>query len=148
MQSLGIPAIWGWLGLAMLLIALEVLVAPGSYLLWIGLAALAMAGVMAIVPLSTGMEVAAFGALALLCGMIGWRVYGARTKDDAARDLHDLGGSLIGGEYMLVQPIADGIGQARVGDSVWRVSGPDMPAGAKVRVKRIDGSTLVVEPVP
>ncbi len=34
----------------------------------------------------------------------------------------------------------------RVGDSVWLVSGPDLPAGAPVRVTGQDGVLLLVEP--
>jgi membrane protein implicated in regulation of membrane protease activity len=33
----------------------------------------------------------------------------------------------------------------RVDDSSWRVVGPDAPAGASVRVVRVEGATLVVE---
>jgi membrane protein implicated in regulation of membrane protease activity len=33
----------------------------------------------------------------------------------------------------------------RVGDSSWRLVGPDAPAGASVRVVRVEGGTLVVE---
>ncbi len=42
MIFLGLPAIPGWIGLGLALIAIEVLVAPGSYLLWVGVAAMAM----------------------------------------------------------------------------------------------------------
>ena len=46
---------------------------------------------------------------------------------------------------MLDTPIAGGQGRIRVDDSVWRITGPDAPAGASVRVVRVDGATLVVE---
>jgi membrane protein implicated in regulation of membrane protease activity len=146
MIFLGIPPLWGWLGFGLALIALEVVVAPGSYLLWIGLAALAMAGITFILPFTAGTEAALFGLLALGSGLLGWKVYGARTKGDAASDLHDLGGSLIGREFVLAQPIANGAGQVRVGDTVWRATGADRAAGEKVRVLRVDGATLIVEP--
>ena len=38
-----------------------------------------------------------------------------------------------------------GEGRIRVDDSSWRVTGPNQPAGAAVRVVRVDGATLVVE---
>ena len=38
-----------------------------------------------------------------------------------------------------------GEGRIRVDDSSWRVTGADRFAGAKVRVVRIEGSTLVVD---
>jgi membrane protein implicated in regulation of membrane protease activity len=47
--------------------------------------------------------------------------------------------------FTLDQPISGGEGRVRVGDSFWRVTGADAPAGAAVRVVRLDGATLVVE---
>jgi inner membrane protein len=35
----------------------------------------------------------------------------------------------------------------RIGDTVWRVSGPDAPAGSRVKVTSTDGPTLFVEQV-
>lgn len=142
---LGIPGPWSWLGLGLALIALEVLVAPGSYLLWIGLAALSMAGAFFLTPMSAGGEIALFGVLSLAFGLIGWKVYGARVAHDAASDLHDPAVTMPGRVLVLTAPIIDGIGQVRIDDTVWRVSGADMPEGAKVKVRALDGSTLVVE---
>lgn len=146
MILLGFPPVWGWLGLGLVLIGLEVLAAPGTYLLFIGIAALIMAGVNALVTLGAATELMVFGVLALICGLVGWRVYGARVENDAARDLHDPAVTMVGRILTLSAPIAEGIGQVRMDDTVWRVSGPDLPAGAKVRVKALDGATLLVEP--
>ncbi len=145
MSLLGLPPLWGWLGLGLALIAAEVVIAPGTYLLWIGLAALAMALITSIATLSLGTELALFGALALGSAMAGWVIYGRRAVNDAAQDLHDLSRTLRGQVVMLATAIENGAGQARVGDSVWRVNGPDLPAGAKVRILSVDGATLVVE---
>lgn len=146
MILLGFPPVWGWLGLGLVLIGLEVLAAPGTYMLFIGIAALIMAGVNALVTLGSATELLVFGVLALICGLIGWRVYGARVENDAARDLHDPAVTMVGRILTLSAPIAEGVGQARMDDTVWRVSGPDLPAGAKVRVKALDGATLLVDP--
>lgn len=147
MILLGLPVFWGWLGFGLALIAIEALAAPGTYLLWIGIAALIMALMSTIVSLSGGMELAVFGALALACGLIGWRIYGARVENDAARELHDPAVSFVGRVFFLSEPIVSGIGQVRVDDTVWRVSGPELPLGTSVRVKGLDGSTLIVEPI-
>jgi membrane protein implicated in regulation of membrane protease activity len=40
----------------------------------------------------------------------------------------------------------DGSGTVRIDDSILRVSGPDCPAGSRVKVARADAATLVVEP--
>ena len=146
MILLGFPPVWGWLGLGLVLIGLEVHAAPGTYMLFIGIAALIMAGVNTLVTLGAATELMVFGVLALICGFIGWRVYGARVENDAARDLHDPAVTMVGRILTLSAPIAEGVGQARMDDTVWRVSGPDLPAGAKVRVKALDGATLLVDP--
>lgn len=146
MMILGFPVFWGWLGFGLALIALEVLAAPGTYLLWIGIAALMMAALSTLVTFSAGVELAVFGLLSLASGLIGWKIYGARSKDnDAARDLHDPATTFIGRKLVLTAAISGGIGQAKVEDSVWRVAGPDLPAGTLVRVVGLDGATLVVE---
>ncbi len=145
MSLLGLPIFWGWLGFGLVLIAFEVLAAPGTYLLWIGLAALMMALISTFTTLSVAVELTLFGALALGSAFIGWRIYGARVENDAARDLHDPAVTFVGKVFTLSGAIVNGIGQVRVDDSVWRVSGPELPAGTAVRVKELDGSTLVVE---
>ena len=143
---LGIPGPLGWLGLGIILIALEVLLAPGSYLLWIGLAALAMSAAAVVISMTAGNELVLFGVLALGFGLLGWKVYGSRVENDAARDLHDPAVTLAGRVLVLSAPIENGIGMVRIDDTVWRVSGTDMAAGTRVKVKSLDGSTLIVEP--
>ncbi len=145
MSLLGLPPVWGWLGLGLALITAEVVIAPGTYMLWIGLAALVMALIAALASLTPGVELALFGALALASAMAGRMVYGRRAVNDAAQDLHDLSRTLQGQVVLLATAIENGSGQARVGDSVWRVNGPDLPAGARVRILSVDGATLVVE---
>ena len=45
------------------------------------------------------------------------------------------------------EPIENGFGKVRVGDSLWRDTGGDAAAGTRVRVTGVDGVVLVVEPV-
>jgi len=145
---LGIPA-WGWIGLALVLIALEMLVAPGSYLVWVGLAALVMGGLTALIAFDWAVELVVFALLSLGISLIGWRFYGSRSKfGEEARALNDIGEAMVGREIVLAAPIAAGFGQARVDDSFWRVAGPELPVGARVRVVAIDGATLIVEALP
>jgi hypothetical protein len=146
MSLLGLPIVWGWLGLALLLIVTEMALAPGSYLLWIGLAALGMAAIASVTTLSISAELTLFGVLALASGVLGWVVYGRRAVDDAAQELHDPARTLLGKVVIIATAIENGIGQAQIGDSVWRVSGPDMEAGSKARIVSVDGATLVVVP--
>ena len=53
--------------------------------------------------------------------------------------------ALVGRVFTLEKPIVDGVGTVRIDDTVWRVSGPDCPAGSRVKVVRADGASLAVE---
>ena len=147
MLFFGLPPLWGWLGLGLVLMALEALIAPGSYLIWIGLAAFLMAGLSTLMTFGWGSELVVFGILCLLCAWIGWRIYRSRDTHQDSEELNNPSLHLIGRVVTLSTPIENGIGQARVDDSFWRVSGTDLPMGSSVRVMALDGTTLVVEKV-
>ncbi len=46
---------------------------------------------------------------------------------------------------MIDEPIKDGFGRVALGDTVWRIAGPDLAAGQKVRIVGADGAVLKVE---
>jgi len=48
---------------------------------------------------------------------------------------------------VLDHPIQEGRGRIRLDDTVWRVSGPDLPAGSRVKVVSVHGTELHVEAV-
>ena len=52
--------------------------------------------------------------------------------------------ALIGREFTLERPIVDGTGTVRIDDTIWRVAGPDAPAGSRVKVVQADGASLTV----
>jgi hypothetical protein len=54
--------------------------------------------------------------------------------------------AFVGRVFTLEKPIVDGTGTVGIDDTVWRVSGPDTPAGSRVKVIRVDGAALYVEP--
>lgn len=139
--------IWGWLALGFGLIAVEMLVLPGGFPLWIGIAALAMAGVVSVFTLSWQVELVIFGLLAVLASVIAWKLHYRPGRVDAADGMHDRVDQLVGREYSLDEAIEDGIGRIRVDDTVWRVSGQNMAVGTKVRITGVDGATLKVERV-
>lgn len=136
---------WGWLTLGFGLIAVEMLIFPGGFPLWIGVAALVMAGVTALVSLSWEMELITFGMLAIIAGILAWKLHYRHARTDAADGLHDRVESLIGREFVLDEgTVDDGYGRIRIDDSHWRVSGPKLPSGARVKVTGADGATLTV----
>ena len=70
----------------------------------------------------------------------------ARPKLDASSSpfLNKRSEALLGREFTLEKPIIDGNGTVRIGDTVWRVAGPDTPAGTRVKVVQVDGANLTV----
>jgi membrane protein implicated in regulation of membrane protease activity len=52
--------------------------------------------------------------------------------------------ALIGRVFTLEKPIIDGSGTVRIDDTIWRVAGPDAPAGSRVRIVQADGASLTV----
>jgi membrane protein implicated in regulation of membrane protease activity len=135
---------WWILGVG--LIAVEML-APGFFLMWIGFAALAMGVVTLFLPTLGGVaQVLLFTVFALASCYVWWRIMRRRGDDapDAASTLNRRGDMMIGRRYVLETAIENGRGKARVGDSLWLVEGPDLPAGANVEVTGVHGATLVV----
>jgi membrane protein implicated in regulation of membrane protease activity len=53
--------------------------------------------------------------------------------------------SIFDRQFVLHEAIHEGRGKVKAGDSLWLVSGPDLPAGTRVRVTGQDGVILKVE---
>lgn len=142
---MGSFGLWGWFALGLALIALEVLVIPGGFLLWVGIAAMLMGGITALFALTWQLELIVFAILALAASVLAWKLHHGKERDsDAAEGLHDRAAQLIGRQFLLEEAISEGYGRVRIDDSLWRVAGPDLPEGAKVTVTGVDGSTLAV----
>ncbi len=137
----------GWGALALVLFAAEAL-APGAFMLWIGLGAAAvfvMVAVFAGIPLLW--QVVAFVLLSVISIQCyrRWGRSGEQRSD--APLLNRRAEQLIGRVVTLDQPIVAGHGRARVDDAFWVVAGPDMAAGTAVRIVAVDGMTLKVQAV-
>lgn len=137
---------WAWFVLGLVLLALE-LVVPGGWFLWLGAAGI-LTGVLAFIPgLTAPWEAAIFGALALII-VIGWTmVTRGRTPKSDSPLLNERAAHFIGHEVIIAEPISQGFGRVSLGDTVWRVSGPDLAAGHRVRIIGSEGAVLKVEAV-
>lgn len=135
---------WAWLSLGVLLVALEIL-APGYFLIWLGLAAVATGVAAWLLDISIPLQLGLFAVLAF--AVLYWaRRWLAKNPITSADPLmNQRTGRLVGDVVTLVQAIENGRGRARVGDSVWTVRGDDAPEGAKVRIIGADGNVLLVE---
>ena len=136
---------WGWIVLGLVLVGGEML-APGVFLLWLGLAALLTGAAVGLTGLAWQGAWLVFAGLAVACVLIGRAVTRHRGEEpDIAMGLNDRGRQLIGRVFRLEATMTGGEGRIRVGDSSWRVTGPELLAGTEIRVVRVDGATLVVE---
>jgi inner membrane protein len=136
--------IWNWFILGGVLLALE-LVAPGTFLLWLGVAAITVGVISAFVDWTWQLQLIAFAILSLF-SILAWRRLGHRVEPIADRPfLNRRADAFVGRIFTLEKPIVDGSGTLRIDDTVWRIMGPDSPAGSRVRVASADGTTLMVD---
>lgn len=139
---------WAWWILGIVLLVAEIAV-PGNVLVWVGVAGLAT-GLLSNLFWETGWWVwqvqwltfAALSALSLWASRR-WLTHRRNLSDQPT--LNDRGASLIGRTADLIEPIHNGRGRVKIGDTIWMVSGPDLPAGSKVRIVASNGSDLRVE---
>lgn len=139
---------YGWWLLALVLIAAEML-APGYFLLWIGIAAGVMGLVTLFAPaLPALMQAVLFGVFAIVACLVYWKYVRpvAEQRDDQPL-LNKRGAQLVGRRFVLVEAIVNGRGKVKVGDSEWLAEGPDLPVGSEVEVVAVDGVSLSVRSV-
>lgn len=138
--------VFAWAVVALLLFAAEVL-APGAFMLWLAFAASA---VLVIVWLIPGLSFLLQAVLFVVLGFAAILIYRKwfRGNDDVVTDqpaLNRRTEQLIGRVVALESAIERGAGRVQIADAYWNVSGPDLPAGASVRIVGADGMTLKVE---
>lgn len=128
---------WNWMVIGFILLVLEIMV-PGVFLLWIGIAAL-ITGAVSLLIWDAGFwvwqtQVVVFLILSLVCAYVGKQIVWSRRRDTDQPMLNQRGEQMIGRTATLTEPIREGRGRIQLGDTLWRVSGPDLPIGARVRV--------------
>jgi len=136
---------WSWWIAGVALLALELAI-PGNVIVWFGVAAILTGSVALLLDLGWQVELVIFTVLSVVL-LIAGRSYFAREVSPGEQPfLNARAMRLVGGTYVLTHPIVDGQGTIRIDDSNWRVTGPDLPPGTKVRVAGADGAVLAVEP--
>jgi inner membrane protein len=134
---------WNWLIAAAILFLIEVL-APGIFMLWLGLAALGVGIITLIVHLPPAWQGVLFVIFAAMAFPFWKRYRSVSAKPTDQPHLNRRADALVGRQFVLETAIANGAGTIRVDDTVWRVAGPDLPAGSRVTVQRTDGVMLHV----
>lgn len=135
---------WNWLIFGVIVMALE-LIAPGVFLFWLGLAALLTGLISFAYTPSWQIQVLMFAAFAAVAVPLWRRLARSHAADSADSPfLNKRADALVGRVFTLEKPIVDGAGTVRIDDTVWRVAGPDAPAGSRVKIVHADGARLTV----
>jgi membrane protein implicated in regulation of membrane protease activity len=135
---------WNWLIFGVIMMALELL-APGVFLLWLGLAALLVGLLSFAFNPSWQLQILMFAIFAAAAVPLWRRVARSNSTVSASNPfLNKRADALVGRVFTLEKPIIDGAGTVRIDDTIWRVAGPDVPAGSRVKIVRADGASLTV----
>ena len=136
---------WAWLIIAAVLFVLDVL-APGFFMVWFAAAAAAVGVLVFAVPMGTNWQILTFCVACVISLLIGRALWSGRRPDVSDKPLlNQRARQLVGRTFVLATAIHSGQGRVTAGDGMWTVRGPDMPAGAMVRVTDTDGTVLIVE---
>jgi membrane protein implicated in regulation of membrane protease activity len=136
---------WSWLVLALVLAGIEV-VAPGTFFIWFGAAALVVGLLALAVAMSWQVELVLFVVLSAVAVLVGRRFYGRASKEGDGF-ANDRLGRQVGRFAVVDRAIEGGSGHIRLDDTVWRADGPDLPVGARVRITGHRDGRFLVEPV-
>ena len=137
---------WAWIVAGLVLLALE-LVVPGGFLLWMGISGIVTGLVVLFWAIGWPLQWLIFGVLSLVSIALWVRWTRNRPTPTDRPYLNRRADQFIGQEAVLEQPIEQGFGRVVLGDTVWRVAGPDLPAGQRVRIVGHEGAVLKVEAV-
>ena len=137
---------WMWAIGGLVLLIAEI-VAPGFFLVFLGVAAIATGLFTLLFDLSLAPQLVLFVIYTALAVMIGKRWYAEPDHADQSIRLNDPSERMVGKSVTVIDPVDDHGGRVRVGDGEWSARGGPAAAGARVRVIAVDGNCLLVENV-
>lgn len=146
MEFLTSLGMWHWLIVAAVFFVLELIV-PGAFMLWLGLSAMLVGIISFFIVWPWQFQLVAFAVFALASIPLWRRVARGVEKPGDQPFLNRRTDAFVGREFTLEKPIVAGTGTVKFDDTIWRLTGPDMPGGSRVKIVRADAATLVVEAV-
>jgi membrane protein implicated in regulation of membrane protease activity len=90
-------------------------------------------------------QVAAFIVLSFVSIQLYRKWFRGKERQSDQPALNRRTAALVGRVVRLERAIVDGRGRVQIADAFWDVSGPELPAGASVRIVGADAMTLQVE---
>lgn len=137
--------VWHWLVLGFILLIAEIAM-PGVFLLWWGLAAIVVAGIMKLFPdLPLSSLAVIYAIIAMILSVIWWRYqHGKDQADQSNRALNQRNHAMIGSRGKVLEIAENGIGRGAFGDTTWRIKGHGLSVNDIIEVIGVDGITLNV----
>jgi len=135
---------WAWVVAGLVLLGLEIL-APGNALVWFGVAAILTGLFELVTDFGWQVNFLLFAVLSIVLVIVGRRYFARASAPSERPFLNQRANGLVGQRHVLAEPLVGGQGRIRIDDTMWRVTGPDLPSGTQVRIARADGALLTVE---
>ena len=135
---------WHWWIAAAVLAVFETFL-PGAVAIWFAASATVIGALLLVMPIAWQLQLVLFGILGVIAIFTYRRFRGVQDLASDRPLLNQRAAQYIGQTFTLTEAVVGGSGKIRVGDSVWLVSGADLPAGARVRVTAVRGSIFEVE---
>ena len=145
METIAALGAWNWMILAAILFVLELL-APGIFLMWFGVAAVATGLIVFRYDVAWQWQLIWFCGLSLTAVLLAAKYLRKHPLESERPLLNERAVQLIGQSFDLIDPIVNGRGSIKMGDTIWRVEGPELPQGARIKVVGADGTVLKVAP--
>lgn len=149
MDGLSIPFAdyWLWWSLAGCLLILEVF-SGDMYFLWLAIGAVVMGVLTIIAPgLAWEQQLLIYAVLSLV-SVAAWRSWlVAHPPQSEDPLLNQRVEQFVGRTCTLREPIVNGEGRVKFGDTFWTIRGRDCPPGTRVRIVNTEGIILRVEPI-
>lgn len=135
----------GWLwAIGGLILLIAEIIAPGFFLVFLGVAAIATGVFTLLFDLGLAPQLALFVIYTGLALMIGKRWYAEPDTAEQQIGLNDPARRLVGRTATVVDPIDEHGGRVRLGDSEWTARGGPAATGERVEIIAVDGNCLMV----
>lgn len=132
---------WQWWIFAVVLLILEVLL-PGTVFLWMAVAA-AVIGVLVFLMPSLSIPLAwTLFALLSVSSLLAWLSMRRKRLPESPSNLNKRGQEYVGRVFTLTEPIVNGRGKLKIGDTLWTVEGDDCALGGRIEILAIDSGIL------
>lgn len=146
---IGEVVFWHWWALGFLFLVIEMTL-PGFFFLFTGVAAGVVGVILLLAPgLGWQFQLLLFAVISV-ASITGWRIYVKKNPHETDEPtLNQRGAQYVGRVFVLEADMSLGRGKIQVDDTTWRAeyeAGKDVPAGSRVKVVGIEGTTLKVEP--